>query len=28
VMTNATSSLLYFNNAILPYRFFRAEQLQ
>ncbi|MGA3144659.1 MAG: autotransporter-associated beta strand repeat-containing protein [Verrucomicrobiota bacterium] len=28
VMTNSTSSLLYINNTVVPYRFFRAEQLQ
>jgi hypothetical protein len=28
VMTNSTSSFFYINNTVVPYRFFRAEQLQ
>jgi autotransporter-associated beta strand protein len=28
VMTNSTSSLLYTNDTVMPYRFFRAERLQ
>ncbi len=28
VMTNSTSSLLYSNDTVMPYRFFRAERLQ